>query len=373
MKHYNRNYFVLVGGLYALWLVASLVLFVTFRGNSWNWGTFLFWMGILVYTPFSIRAVQPDQLGCVVFFGKILASVNPGPALVPRLLFALKLVPGTIQEHEVPGDSKEIWSGEPEKLPPGMVLPLRISTGYKNPQEHKSPLDNQMTVEVNYYVRYEIVDAAKFISEFSNLEEFRRQIEDTSTRVVQREFGQRTLADIIANYGTLNDLLKKENEELVEDAGVKIVDVGIKHSDPSHAVNKSLAGLASSSLDAASEIKRAEGAKQSEILRGEGKKSSLQNEGEGRAAAEQALLMAQAEGFEATIKKLGLSPDQASELYKAIVAAQALEKVKDVRIISGGSNPMASMFGLITEAAADVNRNAANSVAPATPSGAKKT
>lgn len=349
----DSRYWRIIGNIYGAAVVIGALLWYASAGEVWNWGLFFFSLVMLVYTPLSFRTVGPDERGTLLLFRKALWDAESGLVFAPLGFFRLMKDKKTIESIEVPADSRLIWHGEPEQMPANMVLPLRITTGIKAKVE--SALDNQQTVEVNYYVRFRVKSMTQFIQAFKNMDEFKKQVEDTSTRCLQTEYGQRTLARVIAEYGVLNGILRQTNEDLVSASGVEIVDTGIKHSSPGHTVNKALADVTASVLSRDATINKAEGDKQAKIKNGEAEASYKRNVGLADAEAEGAMLAAQNKGMKDALDSMDLSSEQASEIYRANLAADSMKHVKDIRIITGG-NPMGSIFGLLTESAADIDR-----------------
>jgi regulator of protease activity HflC (stomatin/prohibitin superfamily) len=95
--------------------------------------------------------------------------------------------------------------------------------------------------------------------------------------------------------------------------------------------------------------------KEQTVIASEGEQIKLTNEGKGRASAELALLVAQADGQEQIMKKLGVTGDS---VLAAETAGKVLEKT-DVLVV-GGEGGLRDVMGMVKGAQTVLNRRSAS-------------
>ena len=128
----------------------------------------LLWYGILsgalaglyvVYFIFSFYQIGPNEIGCVLHFGKPLFQVGTGLAFVPKFIYTLERESKLELQMQFPENEKDI--------------PIRIMHG-----KLENQLDSlgQITTPVTIVVRYKIKDFVAFIHTIGSRGELKNQI-----------------------------------------------------------------------------------------------------------------------------------------------------------------------------------------------------
>lgn len=195
------------------------------------------------------------------------------------------------------------------------------------------PLHQRLTVESLFIVRFRVANYQEFIQVIHDLDEAKRQIEDTVTGRVQFEFARRTPALILAHLDTINRRLLEDVEILVgekEDPhtgekrdpwGVKVEDVYVKLLGTTKTVNEEMAKRVAA-----------------EFIR-----HKLAVEGQGRGDAFKNELTGKAKGLAKVAATVG-TPGGAY----ALAAQTAIEAIKPTdKVIVVGENPVASILGMV--------------------------
>lgn len=321
----------------------------------------------------SIRSIEVNDLAGFSLFGRPLYVPRSGPYIVP--LWILKLTKANMNYKDVrfPGPANDIFriSDEEQKKrpegdmpPPGKVRPIFVTTGErrltnsdkeklkkKDSEENINPLDQQLHVEISYFVRYRpsklyggIFRIARNLS--AKTEEIDKQIKDLiqeqSSRDMQSVLTRHTPATIIENRDLVNEVFRLKLSLAVMRLGIDIDEKGSGLDDlnPSRETNKDQA-----------EVAREQFRKLATITKAEAGMVALQKEGEGKAAAELALLMAQAEGRKAMKEALG---DVSGDAILASEAVRGILKETDV-ILAGGEGGMKDVMAFVKGAQSAFN------------------
>src|SRR6056297_135893 len=199
--------------------------------------------GILVlYGIVSLRIVSVNRQAAVLLFGIPVLNIGPGPKLIPVFVFSLLTYPRNVLQKQFPGNPEEVFKrDDKEELPPGMVRPLRLTTGKPEKVDKLDPLSIQMTINFLYYIRYQVSDPILFTIKFGGEQEFLDQVRDTADKVLTREVSKckgvsqlvKKLSGTASEPGIMENL-QTEIDRITDDGGVTIVESGLNAPDLSH-------------------------------------------------------------------------------------------------------------------------------------------
>ncbi|MFA6227163.1 MAG: SPFH domain-containing protein [Candidatus Paceibacterota bacterium] len=262
----------------------------------------------MVYFALSCKIIGPRIKAVLVFLGNPVYEVSSGFAFVPFLFSWLEKMPGTVIQMQIPGEPEMIdRSGDDKKkLSPGMVRPIRITTGFaavaiKNfPADKKiimdDPLQKRMTLEVTGYIRMKVKNAVEYLKNLGSIEQLEKQVRDTFEATMNVEFGRRTPGLITTHLKEVNKALLREMKRIVEKPGwgLEVESVGLLERDITHQLNTALRDASMADVM----IQTAESQKQQAIRKAEGERQKRILEGQGDGLAEQSVLEGRAKGLE---------------------------------------------------------------------------
>lgn len=240
---------------------------------------------LLAYIIFSVKVVRPEELGAILFLGKPLVEVGPGPHIIPFGFYSLIKETALVVQEQYPGEPETIDRTESDIVAPGKVFPMRVTTGASdNP---KDALDHRVTAEITAIARKRIKRGSfiKFLTTIGTMEEANRQIRDTVESVIKIEFPKRSPKNILLELNDINEELEKAVIKLTESWGIEVKDISLIDIDLGKKVNKALRDIPAAVLE-----------KQAVIEKAHGERVRLTQEGLGTADAELALLTARAKG-----------------------------------------------------------------------------
>ena len=320
---------IILAMLVVAWATWSITLFDEF-GLVFSGGPTMTLI-VTAYLAFSLKEVRADEVAGAFCYGKALRRLRSGLHFVPFGLMQVKKASRTVQEFQCPGEPEEVFKGDDgDTLPDGMVRPIRAVTRAPK-KEEKGILDTQMTLSVNFVVQYAITNVFDYISNFGSKEQIEKQLRDVGEVKVVEDITQNTPAGFIKKLPVINEGLAGQVRKRFKNSGINIISVRLVSPDISHDVSTALANVPKARAEAA----------QVDIRAG-GEQSRLTKEGAGRAAAELALLNAQATGREAMKKALGVT----GETIMAGEAVRALSDKTDVLVV-GAKSGMRDVMGLV--------------------------
>ena len=291
------------------------------------------------YLAFSAREVRADEVAGTYSYGRALVRLPPGLHFVPLGLMQIVKVPRTVQQFQCPGEPERIFKGDDkELLPPGMVRPIRAITRAPSDGENDI-LDTRMTLYISFVVQYAVTEIFDYIANFGSTAAVEKQMRDTGEATIAEIITQNTPASFIEKLPETNRTLVDEIQSRFLNLGIKIVSVRLLSPDISHKVSTAFANVP---------IARAEA--QQVLIRSEAEKTKRTKEGEGTAAAELALLTAQAKGRKAMKDALEISGD-------AVIAAEAVRGLSDKIdvLVVGAEGGMRDALGLVKGAQSALN------------------
>lgn len=275
---------------------------------------------VVCYNIACFQIVGPTELGAILLFGKPVKEVSSGLVFTPFGLTTLVRETKLVFLEQYPAPPEKVWKGDEDKLPEGMVPPIRIT---HQGQGSDDPLSRRMTSEIIVIVRYKIEDFVTFFSTVGFVSEMRKQIKEITIAKAREIMAKKTPAGTLAELEVVNDCLTSEVRQIVQSWGVQVLDVKIEDLDLGHKVNKSLRDVPASELEALVTITRAN-AEQERLIR----------EGAGIARARQLLLEAEALGYKKIAQELGLKE---GEVVLAIDAIRESLSNGNQLIISGNN------------------------------------
>jgi regulator of protease activity HflC (stomatin/prohibitin superfamily) len=337
-----------------LYGASNLILFmIAFAFSEFNsaftWGGFILALQ-MGHLALSFKNVNRNEIGGVLFYGKAVKEVDSGIVFVPLGLLQLVTLPVYPIQVQFPGDPEKIFKGSDEEYfklseeeRKKFTLPIRALSG--EPEKTGNPtsvLETQMTLEVNFYVRWTVEHFWVFLTRIGSVDEANRQLRDSGERVVVQAVSSRTPGVVVKELSEINTQLEEALEAITEDAGVRINEAAMLAPDLTHGVNQAMRDTVTEKAKAAQKVIAAEATARETVLTAEAEEVRLTREGSGVAAAKMAELKALAEGA----KALGLTAAQVADLEKARAFASG-----NATVIVDGGKGASSLTGIGTRIA----------------------
>ncbi len=369
---------------------------VSINGNNQlNYGLIILSIQ-LIYFVLSIKKVDIDEAGGILFFGKGLYTVDSGPRLVPFLICELRKVTMNTIQVQFPADPETVDKTGEDIVIPGKVFPIRVPTGSWDTvgTEQKKrletvlgisiedlkndPINHRITPEVSMIVRFKVSRKRllKFLVNLAgDIGEVIRQIRDTMETVVKNEYAKRTAPLIILDRPAIDCALLESVERLVgekprldakgnevfdpdENWGIDVLDASVVDTDLGKTINTALKDIPAAELAREKGIIDADLEMKARIKKGQGEKSYLIDQGAGTASAEKAML-------DALITSASGDPEKARLV--ALLLAQRTLKATDKVVIGGSTGDIMGLVAGINETLKSVNRPANNPPPPQNP------
>ncbi|MDE1925379.1 MAG: hypothetical protein KGH79_04375 [Patescibacteria group bacterium] len=287
----------------------------------------------LVFFALSLKEVPANKVAAAFCYGGALVILPSGLHFVPFLLMQIKDGPRPVQEFQCPGEPENVFKGDDkEPLPAGMVRPIRVVTGGPKTEGGKDGLLNErMTIVLNFVVQWAITDVLDYVSNYGSVAEVEKQVRDIGEALLAEVAVSHSAESFIDNLPKTNDHLVTKIGERFENSGVKIISTRLISPDVSHEVSKALAGIPEERAKA-----------QQTVIKSEADKTRRTKEGEGTAAAEFALLDAQAKGRREIMKRLRVSGE-------AVLASEAVRGLSDKTdvLVAGAEGGMKDVMSIV--------------------------
>ena len=195
-------------------------------------------------------------------------------------------------------------------------------------------MDN-VTMQVNCVVYFQITDPVKTVYEISNLKWGLEQLTQSALRAVM---GELDLDRSLAEREYINTKLRTSLDAATDKWGVKVMRVEVKDISPPEDIQRTMEKQMTAERNRRAAILEAEGAKQSAILRAEGNKQAaiVNAEGDKQAAILEAEGIAQARVKVADAEKEAIQRISAALMQKDtdpaqyLIAVRYLESLKDI-------------------------------------------
>ncbi len=310
-------------------------------GLDWTWGGLVFALQV-PHLALSFTYVRADEFGGFLFFGQPVMEIERGLKFRPLFFLRMESCSRKVQQSQFPGDPELVFKGSDENFfnlsesdREKLVLPIRATTNKPRKKvevsegRDENALDTQMTLEVNFYVRWQILHFFAFFIRIGDTKEGLRQLRDSGERVIVTEIASKTPQEVIRNLGNINEVLDRGLSEVTEDWGINVLETAMLSPDFTHKVNASLRDVVDAKARASSKKIEA----RAEEVR-------LSREGRGKASAKLADLKAMSDGA----KELGIDPNQVI----ALEATKAIAGEGTTIFFDGGGKDDASSLGIGT-------------------------
>lgn len=294
-------------GYYLYWETPATVAGYSFSSV----GKVLLTVDILLIVA-SIKWLDTDEVGALVFWGLPIIVLKRGPKLIPFGIFQLKRFPGVYVQTQFPDnpefiqktDDKEPLETVRVTTPDGKVIertkvrPIRITTGGpKKELGDEDILNVQMTVEFTFWVRWIIVDPLLLIVNTSgDVEEALRQMRDTGESLLNAEVTKKTPSELLSQFKEIGQALHKAIADAVKGWGILVTSADLTSPDLNHEVASELRNIAKAKANA----------KQVRVT-ADATAYNLEKEGIGKGRARQAELAGEGRGYRDAAKAANLS------------------------------------------------------------------
>lgn len=315
----------------------------TVFGEKHRPGTMMLY-ALLLYTAASLRIIGPTELGCRLFFGKPIDNVSSGLTFVPLWIFELSIETANVIQDELPAEPDKIYRGsvgdeKGETVPPqlqalGFKPPIRITfSGHNKASEdpeleipEDDPYDQRLTAEVVPVIRWRIKDYAAFLRTIGDIENARRQMEDTCVKTFTQRLTKVSPAVALRRMKEYGGELEEALDEVVQDSwGIDVMSAEIKAINFSRDLNKAV----------------------QRVVEEERNKMASIFQGQGLGGKEQAILDGRTAGLENMKKKLKIDGEVVIGAETARAIAGEGEKSSQRTIIVGASG-FADLIGAAT-------------------------
>ena len=205
---------------------------------------------------------------------------------------------------------------------------------YDFPRQNVITKDN-VTLEINAMLYFQIVDAFKAVYEIENLAMAIEKLTQTTLRNV---IGELELDQTLTSRDTINSKLRLILDEATDKWGVKVTRVELQDINPPKDIRDAMEKQMRAERERRQMILVAEGDKASKVLRAEGERDKLIAEAEGEKqkrileaeGRSQAILrVAQAEAKAVEVVKAALS-DNKTDAAQYLVALKYVDTLKDI-------------------------------------------
>lgn len=322
--------------LYVLAIVLVLlpIPILLYMGMKDNWSIKEIGIGVLllVYYAFSVKGVRPDELAGIVAFNSPAFEVESGIYFVPAFLTELGTFQTQTQNDEFPADPEMVSKRRDELgLLPGQMRPIRVTTAGSKPEHGNDPLNNRLTLELAFVVRWKPM-AKGFFELYVRIPgatwaekrlEIRRQMRDTGEVILMTIVPRLNPLELNLALGMLGEKMMERLSPILRAWGIEVVEVGIKPPDFPVAVNVAISEAAEAAARATATIRAAEAQKTSTILKSEGDKEA----GFNNALVIEATEAAKGRGLRQAADALDMSPGDFAVLERVTAALKQTDLV----------------------------------------------
>ena len=242
------------------------------------------------YLAKSLRAIEPDQIGGIVFLGQPLYDKSAGFVFVPWIFCKLTTITKQKFQLTLPAKPEEIGDE------PGKVKPMRITTVSKEVAQEKwkdhptykmpSAFNEAITLEMIVSVTGTIESVCRLLETFGSIERIRDLMREPIESKLVEEFSTRTPALVMAHIRTINEAILEMLRELIKDKSdttnvdeswpIEIESIQLSSPDMSRTVNQAVAEQAAAVAQREARINRAKGEKEAMVLEAEGRERLAQ-------------------------------------------------------------------------------------------------
>lgn len=313
----------------------------------------------VVHIFMSLRSVTVDNLAGIDFFGFPISTPKSGLYVVPFGLMRLNVASRNYKDPRFPGPPDKIYRVPLKKqeereggdMPPeGKFRPIYVTTGEpdlsqterdERKRDGANPLDEQLNIEVSYFVRYrphqEYGSIFRLVRQISAQgKDIDKAVEDLLREQTERDIKEliagQTTATIIENQDIFNDVFTLKTQVAVLRLGIDVDRAGLAEINPSHDLNTAQRNARKAAFTRIETITNAD-AEREQIIR----------RGQGAAEAERLRLVAIAEGYKKIKDDTGASGEAiiASETAKEVIGERA-----DTVLLGAGAG-LSDLLGIV--------------------------
>lgn len=297
---------VLLPGVIAL--SVGLIWAILGHFNLSAWSIFLL---SFAYWITSIRTVQTNELAGVMVLEQPAFESGPGLLFVPRFICEMDTMPAYTVQEQFPADPEKVSKRDDDLgLREGEFRPIRAITAGAKEAFGDDPLNTRMTLEVTFAVRWRLrqegffdmyvkIPGRRWLDKVATI---RQHMRDTGETELLEEITERAPFEVVRDMHKLNDDLKSELQNAVQNWGIEIEEARMQAPDFPHELNIELARVGAARARKQTTVTDAEGRKQADILAAEAKKQAAILEGEGK---KQATIL-EGEGIKAAAESIGI-------------------------------------------------------------------
>lgn len=258
---------------------------------------------LLLFVLSSVVLVQQAEAVIVERLGKFNRIMGPGLHIIIPFMESKRFVTWTFVQI----DARKQYYRFTRTF---YRIDLRESV-YDFPKQNVITKDN-VTMEINALLYYQITDIKAAIYEVSNLPEAIEKLTQTTLRNV---IGSMDLDESLVSRDSINEKLRVILDDATDKWGVKVNRVELQEVNPPQDIRLAMEKQMRAERDRRAVILEAEGAKRAEILRAEGDKESQVLEAQGR--AESKLISAEAEA-QARLKSADAEAQALAMIQKSV-------------------------------------------------------
>lgn len=265
----------------------------------------------------SFYAIEPDEIGVVLWFGKPIYQVEAG--------LLLAVFPLTVRRETRLVIEEQYPSAAEHKVSDTISIVHGVSV-----HPSTDPLDSRLTTNVSIICSYCITDLVKFISSIGSKYQLRRQIRDVVVSATQVECAKQSVVRNLNRLPEINRLLKTAVDELTSSWGVEVKSVFLMNIDLGGAIEEAQRSISISRINM-------------EVNRNNAHKRIY--DGMADAEVERLFKIAKADGLNEIAKRLGITNKEA--LYQVDALASMWRRNNaDVNLFGSG---LGDMFKTILE------------------------
>lgn len=277
-------------------------------------------IGLLILAR-SVYLIQQAEAVVIERFGRYYRTLGPGLHLVVPFIDIPRAVTWSFFK-EVEGKRYYRFHRTLNRLD------LR-ETVYDFPKQNVITKDN-VAIEINALLYYQITDPKAAIYEVSNLSE---AIEKLTHSTLRNVIGSMDLDETLISRDQINHKLRLILDEATDKWGVKINRVELQEINPPADIRSAMEKQMRAERERRAVILEAEGSKRAAILTAEGHQEAQILRAEGEAQARLLVAQAEAQALDVVKKSLGGDPTQYLIALSYIKALPQMTEGKDSKLI----------------------------------------
>jgi regulator of protease activity HflC (stomatin/prohibitin superfamily) len=230
---------------------------------------------IVVLVIRGLRIVQQAEVVIIERLGRYHATLHSGINVIWPFIDKPRRITWRYVQYDVTGVRQQVLQKDTERID------LR-ETVYDFPKQNVITKDN-VQIEINALLYFQITDAAKAVYEISNLPDAIEKLTQTTLRNL---IGELSLDETLTSREQINVKLRAILDEAGEKWGVKVNRVELQDISPPQDVRITMEKQMRAERDRRATILEAEGNKRSAILQAEGRREAQIADAEGAKQSE---------------------------------------------------------------------------------------